>query len=943
MFTLIRQSWNSWRRDTGLAVLAVIALATGIGCATAIFTVVNAVLVKPLPYSQQDRWVALFGGSTAAPSNLHNISGLTLADLFAYQQLTHSFDVFGWFSIGGDFNLTSPGSPQHFEGIEVSPSLIANTGIRPVAGRFFSPSDGLDVALISHRLLREFGYGNIGHQIRLNGRSYTVVGAMPRGFRFPLVNVDSRDSANDVWLPMEKPRTEEQLRDYGGYAAYGKLKPGITLAQAQADAKRAAEQIRKENHSFDPTYTAALFSLRDTVVKPIRPILLVLLGAAGLLLLITCANVAGLLVSRSVGRSRETAIRVALGGGQKQLALQYFLESLFISIAAAITGIVTSIVLVRLIVSFAAEYIPRSGEISTNWAVVLFALGLGLLTATLSAMAPLWQALHMQPNEVLSDGVRASAGIGSRKLSQALVVAEIVLAFTLISAGALLVWQIDRLRMTPPGFDPHGVLTFQITRSSGQSGEAPAGGAAGFNPTPDTAATLSAYSDKVLDALQAIPGVSSAALTNQLPLNGCCFSGFILPERRSYEKEPRKSVNLIAVSPGYFKTLRIPLLAGRLLNGHDTNENIVAVLIDEEAANRFWPGEHALGQFGRFSGPQGTRFQVTGVVGTVKNEGLGAAPMPEVYLLKNLAPPNPMQFPVRSSLPEATLAPAIRRAVAQVDPYQPIYSIRPLREILNDSLFFQRIESIVVTLFALAALLLAALGIYGLTSYSVRQRTTELGTRMALGATGRDLLWLVVGNGLRLSAYGLVIGVLAVAGATALVMRYLNVRELNATPYLFSIAATVFLAALASFVPGWRASLLSPMVAIRNETDSIWMVASHAWERIRERIAAEEPRVSVDSTLLTEFVEASRNAGSFGEALGASLAHLRTKLSAESALLLEKVSAAEYRCVASVPVRKDPERFIIPEAGFLLNRLRFKQRAHVVFRRGSRHSHSLGT
>jgi putative ABC transport system permease protein len=623
MFSLIRQSWNSWQRDKGLAFLAVVALATGIGCATAIFTVVNAVLLKPLPYSQGERWVALFAGSTDDPSDLNHVSALTIADLLAYEQQTSSFDVFGWFSIGGDFNLTSPGQPRHLEGIEVSPALITNTGANPVAGRFFSSSDGPDAALISHRLFEQLGSGIIGHPITLNGRSYTVVGAMPGWFRFPLVTVYGRDTGNDVWLPMQRPRSESQLRDYGAYAAYAKLKPGISVEQARADAKRAAEQIRKQNHPFDPTYTAALFGIRETVVRPIRPILLVLIGAAGLLLLVTCANVAGLLVSRSVGRARETAVRVALGGGHKQLALQYFFESLFLSVPAVVAGIAASVVLIRLVVSFAAEYIPRSDEISTNWQVVLFALALAFVTATLSAMAPLGQALRMQPNEVLSDGVRASAGIRSRKLSQALVVAEVALAFTLTSAAAILVWQLDRLKTTSPGFDPSGVMTFEITTSLERPGEAPAGGAAGLNPTPDTAAVLSAYSDRLLDALQATAGVTSTALANQVPLNGCCMSAYVLPERRSDDREPRKMVSIMGVSPSYFKTLRIPLLAGRLLNAHDTDEKIVTVVIDQDAAKRYWHDQNAVGQFGRFSGPKGTRFQVAGVVGTVRNKGLG--------------------------------------------------------------------------------------------------------------------------------------------------------------------------------------------------------------------------------------------------------------------------------------------------------------------------------
>lgn len=902
MLTLISHSWRSWKREKGLAILAIVALAIGIGCATAIFTVVDAVLLKPLPYTQGERWVALFGGST---TDSKGITGLSFADLLAFQQQTRSFDVFGWFPVGGDFNLTSPGQPRHIDGIEISPSLIPNTGAHPIAGRFFTASDGPNVALISYRLFKQLGPSIVGRPITLSGRPYTVVGAIPAWFHLPLVTVESQNSQNDVWLPINTPRSEDYLRHYAFYTAYAKLKPGVSVAQARADAKRVAAQIRKDNHPDDPTFTAALFSLQDTIVKSIRPILLLLLGAAGLLLVITCANVAGLLVGRSVGRARETAIRVALGGGQKQLALQYFFESLFVSLAAVVAGIVASVVLVRLIVSFAADYIPRSDEISTNWPVVLFALILAFLSATLSSLAPLWQALRTQPNEVLSDGVRATAGVRSRKVSQSLVIAEIALAFTLISAGALLVWHLNRLTETWPGFDPDGVLTFQITKSGGGN-----------------AAAMSAYTDKLLGALDAIPGVSGAALTNQLPLAGCCFTTSVFPEGRSYNGEPGKEVSFMVVSAGYFKTLRIPLLAGRLLNTHDTNEKMLAVVVDEEAAKRFWRGRSAVGEFARFDSPRGDRLQIVGVVGTVQNKGLEEAPMPEVYILKNLSAVNPMQFAVRSTLPEASLAPAIRRAVFQVDPTQPIYSVRSLREIFGESLMFQRIESLVVTVFALAALLLASLGVYGLTSYSVRQRTTELGTRMALGATGRDLLGLVVGGGLRLSVYGLLIGAFAVAVGTMLVVRYLNVHQLSPIPYLFSVAAVVALAIVASLVPGWRASLLSPMVAIRNETDSIWTAARRTLEQVRERVSAERPGGPVDSTLLTEFIEASRRADSFEEVLRISLEDLRAKLSAGSALLLERLSAGEYRRIAASP-QTTAGTFRIPEAGFLLNRLRF--------------------
>ncbi|MBV8866176.1 MAG: ABC transporter permease, partial [Acidobacteriaceae bacterium] len=545
--------------------------------------------------------------------------------------------------------------------------------------------------------------------------------------------------------------------------------------------------------------------------------------------------------------------------------------------------------------------------IATNWPVALFALGLAFVTATLSALAPLWQAFRTQPNEVLSEGVRASAGVRSRKLSQALVIAEVALAFTLISAGALLLWQLRTLNGTSPGFDPNGVLTFQLTRPLAQGANS---------------AQTAAYADKLLAALENMPGVSDAAVTNQLPLAGCCFSTSLVPETRTTGPEPHQSVSLMVVSSSYFKTLRIPLLAGRLLNANDTNENPLPIVIDEAAAKRYWPGRNAVGEIARLAGQNGSRAQVVGVVGNVSNEGVGETPRPEIYLLDKVYPLQSMNFAVRSTLPPASLVPAIRRAVARVDPTQPIYAVQSMREIFSNSLIFQRIESIVITFFALAALLMAGLGVYGLISYSVRQRTVEMGTRMALGATGRQLLELITGSGLRLALYGLLAGALAVAAATGIVIRYFQVHYLSPIPYLLSVASVVLLALIASSIPAWRASLLSPMVAIRNETDSVWTSARRTFEQARELIAPEKAPPPVDSTLLTEFIEASRRANSFSEVLSVYLSDLRVKLHAESALLLDKVSTGEFRCVASEPESK-VGTFAIPENGFLLNRLKF--------------------
>jgi predicted permease len=911
MLSLLSHGWRSWRNAKGLAALAIVALAVGIGCATAIFTVVNTVLLKPLPYRNGERWVALFGGSTIG-TELDKYSGLSLADLSDYQQHTHSFDVFGWYQLFEDFNLTSPGRPQHIDGTQVTPSLIGSVGVQPIRGRLFQDSDGPNAALLSNRLWSRLGSDPhlIGRPITLNGQSYTVTGVMPPWFQLPLVGVSSENIHNDVWIPVKPPHDEAQRRDYMLYAAYARLKPGITLDQARADAQRVASEITREDPAHhNRFYTAALFSLRDLVVREIRPALLLLFAAAGLLLLIACANVSGLLVTRSIERTRETAVRIALGGSQRQLAVQYFFEGLLISVAAAALGVFASVALVRLIVSLAAQYIPFSDEVSTNWAVLLFAVGVACLTAVLSALAPLWQAARTQPNEVLSNGVRASAGARSRKLSRSLVIAEIALAFTLLSVSALFLSQLEKLHHTSPGFDPDHLLTFQLSPNASRINEAK---------------KLIAYQNRLVQALAALPGVTGAALANQLPLNGCCLSSSLFPEGRALRSDLdlTRPVSFMVVSVGYFNTMRIPLRRGRLLTEHDINEDLVPVVIDEAAAKRYWPDRDPIGAFARLGTRDGSRIQVVGVVGNIRNEGLGEATRPEVYFTSALTPVIPMQFLVRSNLPAASLVPAIRRAIQSVDPAQPLYAVQTMDEIVTGSLSFQRLDSTVVTFFAFTALLMASLGVYGVTSYSVRQRTVEIGTRMALGATGRDLLRLIVGGGLRMAVYGVVIGAFSVALATALLIRFFNIHDLSSLPYLYSVLVVAGLALFASFFPAWRATLLSPMVAIRNESDSLWTTTRRSFEQAFQSSSAEESAPAFDSTLLTEFIEASRRAASFSEVLRLALTTLREKIQAQSVMLLERSSGREYRCIAAVP-ESHTTACSIPANGFLLNRLNF--------------------
>lgn len=901
MRQLIWHSWRSWRNAKGLAVLAILALAVGIGSASAIFTVVDAVLLKPLPYRDSNRWVALFGGSTLNDK----FGSLSYADVSAFQQRTRSFDVFGWYQIFGDYNLTSPGAPQHIQGSALTPSLIDNLGVHPIYGRLFTGSDGLDVALLSHRIWASLGSDPtiVGKSITLSAHAYTVVGVMPSWFRFPIVSV-ANQPANDVWVPVPTPHDEAQKQNYAIFGIYGRLKSGVSVSEARADARRAASSIAKDRPANHQSFTAVLFGLQDFVVKEIRPMLLLLFGAAGLLLLITCGNVAGLLLTRSVGRARETAIRIALGGGRKELALQFLFEGLLVSLAAAALGIAASFALVKIIISLAAEYIPRADEVSTNWAVVLFAVAMACLAATLSALAPLWQAMRTHPSEALTDGARASSGARSRKLSRLLVISEIALAFTLLSVGALLVSQLQKLTRTDPGFEADNLLTFQLNV------------VAHFSKESD----WPAYQNRLIQEFAAIPGVTSVALANQVPLDGCCLGSSLFVPGQSDRPDIDRSVSLVTASTGYFKTMHIPLRRGRLLNAQDTDEHLVRILIDEAAAKRFWPHSDPVGAVGQLGTADGSHVQVVGVVADVKNEGLGQAPRPEVYFLSTLSPPNPMQFFVRSNLPAATLVPAIRRTLRSIDPAQPISALQSMQQVVANSLTYQRLSSMIIGFFALAALLLASLGVFGVTAYSVRQRRVEIGTRMALGANSRDLLRLIVGGGVNMAVYGLAIGATAVVLCSLLVIRYFNIHDIGPLPYLSSIAIIAAVAMLASFFPAWQATLLSPMLAIRDQSDSLWSVTRRSVEQVLGITPAADRAPAFDSASLTDFMEASRRADSFAEVLRLALTTACEKVQAQSVIVLQRAVPDDFRVVARVPEVHAPD-ITIPANGFLLNRL----------------------
>ena len=905
---MISHAWQSWKSAKSVALVIVVALTVGIGSATAIYTVINSLLLKPLPYRHGERFVSLLGASLDDPTGR---SSLNISDVLEYQKRARSFDVFGWFQFV-NYNLTAPGPPQYINGVDVTPPLVNNLGVNPRVGQWFRDAEA-PVAVISHPLWQRLGAdpGMVGKTITLNGRIYTVTGVMPPRFNLPIAGYYSTAQI-DVWLPLD-PAGRGQDRDQNNDFCYARLRPGVTVAQADAEVKRIAAEISHRSH------TAAVDGLQTLITKEIKPILLLLFGAAELLLLITCANVGGLLLARSVARARETAVRVALGAGMGRLALQYFLEGLFVSIPGAVGGLLLSAALVRALVSSAAQAVPLTNGIAMDWHVLGFALGTAFVACALSGMAPLWQAARTQPNEVLSQGVRASAGARTRWLSRSLVVAEISLAFVLLSVSAVLGSELYRITRVRPGFDPGHLLTFQLTFAA--------------DAVPGKPNQV-AYSNRLVQAMEAVPGVSGVSFVNQLPLNGCCYSTSIYPEGSSANQSTGETVNFLVTNPGYLRAMGILLRRGRFLTGHDTGEKLAPVVIDESAARRYWPKQDAVGAFGHFLNPKGDRFQVVGVVGDVKNNGLDNPTVPEIYLPSAMVPVNPMNFVVRSPLPVGTLVPAVRRAIQNVNPEQPIHEVKMMSEIVRDSVALKRLASYVMVFFAFAAVLMATIGAYGVVSYSVRQRTVEIGTRMALGAMSRDLLYLVVGSGLKMAAYGVAIGGIASIAAVWLLIRQFEIQGGNGgtgriqnpgfLPFVLSAAIVAAIAIASSFFPAWRATMLSPMVAIRNEPGSMWELFAN-FSRAVSR-AGEAP-IASGGTLMTELIDASRRAASFREAIHAALEALRANIGAQSARVLEAVSSEEYRATASAPdgsagLAAGVLSCSIPSRGLLLSRLR---------------------
>ncbi|MGE5644698.1 MAG: ABC transporter permease [Acidobacteriota bacterium] len=808
-----RYTIRTMRKSPGFTAAAVLALALGIGANTAIFTVVNAVLLRPLPYKQPDRLVAL---TRVYPGG--NPPTVSVPKFFAWKKGSAGAleKVAAYDFMGPGVSLSGDGQPEQIKSIHASIDYFALFGVSPAAGRFFTEEEdrpgGARVAVISNGLWkRRFGGdpGLVGRTIALSGEPYTVVGVAAAGFE-PIPPAD-------IWVPLQADPASINQGHY--LLCGGRLKPGVTIAAANARMKSAAEQFRRQfPGSISKEESAGVIPMQDLMVGDIRPVLLIMLGAVAFVLLISCANVANLLLARAAGREKEIAIRVAIGAGRGRLVRQLLTESALLALAGGALGLLAGYWGLKGLLAFTPSEIPRLADMGSglDLRVFGFTLAVSLLTGILFGLAPAFQISRPDVNSTLRESSgRSSAGVRHMRARSVLVVSEIALGLVLLIGAGLLIRSAAAIRNERPGFDPGHALTFKAALN-GAKYEKTAGAAQ--------------FTRLLTERLESIPGVQAAATIVNLPAE----LGPDMPFQ--IEGRPASAANATGdeywryVSPHFLKALGVPLLRGRTFTENDVANAPAVVIINEAMAKKYWPKEDPIGQritIGKGLGPEfedPTR-EIVGVVGSVRERGLENGLPPVVYVPQAQVRDAfialgskilPSAWVVRTSMDPLTMVNAVRREVVAVDPQQAVFDFRSLDQVLEKSMATRGFILLLLTVFAGAALVLAAIGIYGVMAYDVEQRTQEIGIRVALGADGGSVARLVVRRGMLLAGIGVAIGLAAAFGVTRVLKAMLY--GVNATDPLTFTGVAVALAAVAlaaCYIPARRATRVDPIIALR--------------------------------------------------------------------------------------------------------------------------------
>ena len=815
----IRYALRSFRKTPGFIAVVALSLAIGIGACTSLFSIANALLLRPLPYKDADRLVILWNRS---PGLNITQDWFSTAQYFDIKNGHRGLEQVA-LAIGGNDNLTGNGEPERVGTIHVSSNLLPMLGEKAAMGRLFIADEDVKgaapTALLSYGMwTRRYGSDPqiVGKSIQVNGISREVAGVLPKSFSLPREVMPTLDGAEqaDILLPLPLAPDAARIRDHEDYNIIGKLRPGVSARAAQAEMDTITARLR---HDYPAVYppngglTFGVVPLLEQVVGDARYSLFVLLGAVGFVLLIACANVANLQLSRAVSRQKEIAVRAALGAGRGRILRQLFTESVLLALGGGALGILFSFVCVHWVHVLGPKSVPRLASIGVDGEALLFTVALCVFSGILFGLAPAWRATQIDLHSTLKDAGRGSAGAGSvwgrgRNLRRMLVISEMALSVVLLIGAGLLIRSFARLLHVSPGFNPENVLTVELSMSGPKY--------------KDEAAILAVY-HQLWERLEALPGVTAAGAVTSLPLSEMYAWGPIVIEGRTPPPgEQFINADQRIAGGDYFQAMEIPLRSGRFFSASDTEEKPRVAVIDEFMAREYWPHEDPLGKRIRFGGldDDGKWITIVGVVGRIKQYTLDTDSRIAFYLPQTQYPSRSMNVVLRSRGDPAGLTAAVAEAIHGLDADLPLYNVRTMEHRLDESLARRKFSMALLTAFAGFALALATIGVYGVIAYLVNQGTRELGIRIALGASQRNILGLVLRQGMSLALTGVAVGVVAALALTRLMQTLLfGVKATDALTFAAIPLVLVSIALLTSLIPARRAARIDPMVSLRNE------------------------------------------------------------------------------------------------------------------------------
>ena len=790
-----------------LTFLAIIAIGLGIGANTTIFSVVNTVLLKPLPYEHPEQLLLL--STEQRNQALDGRGSFSVPDLVDVQQSATTLEYVATEQQTGTI-ITEGGDPERLIGAAVSADYFPLLRVKPVLGRTFTRDEdkpgAASVVLLSHGLWqRRFGGDPniIGREIDLGGKT-TVIGIMPAGFEYPIT-----DETQDFWEPifsatfMTKTMREERANRF--LQVFGRLKPGVTIPQAIAELDLLSRQVEQQYPQSSTNIIFNAVSIHEEMTRDYRTALFVMLGAVGLVLLIACANVANLLLARAAARQKEVAIRMALGASRRRIAGQLLTESVLLSLTGGVVGLLLASWGLELLALYGPADVPRLRDISLDRYVLLFTFSVATLTGILFGLAPALQASKPDPGNMLKEGGRGLTHSASNRMRSALIVSEVALSLMLLVGAGLLINSFWRLLQTDAGFDPKGVLALDIPLSRTTY------------PKPEQ---RSAAFEQLIARMKTVPGVRDVSVVSNVPLTDLDVElSFQVEGREPYKPGEEATADYTVAGSDYFRTMNIAVQRGRVFTDHDTANSPAVLIVSEAFVKRYFPNEDPIGRRIVFDGSNKTAREIVGVVADVHRNGLDLGVQPEMYVSYIQRPERRMNLVMRTEMRDASqLAAAARAEVKAFDPNQIIWRVQTLEQLLGTSVAPRRFNMLLLGIFAGVALVLAAVGLYGVMSYSVSWRTHEIGIRMALGAKRADVLRLVVRQGMTMTLIGLALGLVGAFSMSRVIAGLLHGVSAK-DPLTFTVVSVVLLgvALLACFIPARRATRVDPIVALRSE------------------------------------------------------------------------------------------------------------------------------